>query len=82
MEVLRTAILDKLRRTKGRSISTSEIVKQMYPEDWELFLDDVNSVALEMCKEGVLNIISADQSMTLDSSNSKDLQLKPTKNLK
>lgn len=82
MEVLRTAILDKLRRNNGESISTSEIVKQMYPEDWELFLDDVNLVAIEMCREGMLNIISANQSIGLDSSNLKALQLTIVKNLK
>jgi hypothetical protein len=56
MEVLRTAILDMLRRKKDKIFTSSEIVKQMYPEDWEHFLEDVNTEAIALDREGLIKI--------------------------
>lgn len=61
MEVLRTAILDKLRRKMSEPFSLSEVVQQMYPEDWEQFLEEVNRVALELQDEGLINITLVNQ---------------------
>lgn len=73
MEVLRTAILDKLQRNKGKIFSTSEVVKQMYPEDWELFLDDVNSTAIELFHEGLVGIVDLDHISKLHELDTKPL---------
>ena len=82
MEVLRTAILDKLRRKKGKSFSTSEVVQQMYPEDWELFLEDVNTTALELYREGLVSIIDANHPIDSNSIKSNSLQLSSPDKLK
>ncbi len=56
MEVLRTAILDFCRRRKGKSFCPSEVVRQMYPEDWRLFMTDIQKVMMEMYREGLIQI--------------------------
>lgn len=60
MEVLRTAILDMLRRKNNSIFNSSEVVKQMYPEDWEQFLPEINSEAMAMHREGLLNVWDAE----------------------
>lgn len=60
MEVLRTAILDMLRRKKGESINSSDVVRQMYPQDWEQFLEDVNTEILELYRVGLISIDEAE----------------------
>lgn len=60
MEVLRTAILEMLRQKKGKSFNSAEVVKQMYPEDWEQFLGDVNKVVIELSEEGLLRVDNSD----------------------
>ena len=75
MEVLRTAILDKLQRKNGDTFSTSEIVRQMYPEDWELFLEEINKVAIEMDKECLLTIVPTIEFSHQDSSQKRALQI-------
>ncbi|OYX15098.1 MAG: hypothetical protein B7Z16_13745 [Algoriphagus sp. 32-45-6] len=56
MEVLRTAILDFCRRRKGKSFCPSEVARQMYPEDWSLFMTDIQKVMMEMYREGLIQI--------------------------
>ena len=56
MEVLRSAILDMLRRKKGETFNSSEVVRQMFPEDWEQFLEDVNDEAKSLSREGLITI--------------------------
>jgi hypothetical protein len=56
MNVLRTAILDFCRRKKGTPFYPSEIVRQMYPEDWELFVDDLKGELSRMHKEDLIDL--------------------------
>ncbi|REG92750.1 DUF3253 domain-containing protein [Algoriphagus antarcticus] len=71
MEVLRAAILDMLRRKKDESFASSEVVLQMYPEDWEQFLEEVNSEAIALSREGLI-IINDDE---LDPSKANSLKI-------
>jgi len=71
MEVLRTAILDMLRLKKGESFNSSEVVRQMYPQDWEQFLEEVNTEIFELYREGLLSIDEAE----LDSSRTTSLRI-------
>ena len=68
MEVLRTAILDMLRRKKQQSFYASEVVKQMFPEDWEHFLEDVNEAALELHRNGLISIQGAETELKASNS--------------
>ncbi|TXE11378.1 DUF3253 domain-containing protein [Algoriphagus aquimarinus] len=77
MEVLRTAILDMLRRKKAEPFSLSEVVQQMYPEDWEQFLEELNKVALELQDEGLLSIAYDKQQNSSDASTSSTLIISP-----
>ncbi|RIW14491.1 DUF3253 domain-containing protein [Algoriphagus lacus] len=56
MEVLRTAILDFCRRRKGKAFSPSDVVKQLFPEDWEMFIPEVTEVMMELYREGVIEV--------------------------
>ncbi|PZX54869.1 hypothetical protein [Algoriphagus chordae] len=56
MEVLRTAILDMLRRKKGAYFFSTDVVQQMFPEDWEQFVEEVNTTALELQEEGLVKV--------------------------
>ncbi|MDI1321095.1 MAG: DUF3253 domain-containing protein [Algoriphagus sp.] len=56
MEVLRTAILEMCRQTKKDGFYPAEVLKLMFPQDWEQFLEEIITVALEMYKEGLIQI--------------------------
>jgi len=77
MEVLRTAILDMLRRKKAEPFSLSEVVQQMYPEDWEQFLEELNRVALELQDEGLISIAYDKQQNSSDVSTTNTLIVSP-----
>jgi len=57
MEVLRTAILEMCRQKKNDPFCPSDVVKRMFPEDWEEFLEEVKSVAMELNREGSILIL-------------------------
>lgn len=56
MEVLRTAILDFVRRRKRKSFCPSEVVRQMFPEDWEQFMPDIREEMMRMFREGLIQV--------------------------
>jgi hypothetical protein len=60
MKVLRTAILDFCRRKKGKPFCPTEVVQQMFPEDWELFTEEVTEEAIQMAKEEIIELSSRD----------------------
>ncbi|SFT49760.1 hypothetical protein SAMN04489724_1005 [Algoriphagus locisalis] len=57
MEVLRTAILQVIRQKKNKTFFAEEPLQQMYPEDWERFLDELQVEFKLMEKEGLLDIL-------------------------
>lgn len=67
MEVLRTAILEMCRQKKNNTFCPSEVVKRMFPEDWDLFLEEVRSVVLEMNQEGLIQIMQNGKTIDPDS---------------
>lgn len=56
MEVLRTAILDFCRRKKGKTFCPSEVVRQLFPQDWELFMVDIREEMMHMYREGLIQV--------------------------
>tara|TARA_R110002020_G_scaffold275023_12_gene490277 strand:- start:813 stop:1049 length:237 start_codon:yes stop_codon:yes gene_type:complete len=68
MEVLRTAILDMLRRKKDESFSSSDVVRQMFPQDWQLFMSEVNAESLKLFREGLIDVENADYERREDDS--------------
>ena len=56
MEVLRTAIFDFCRRSKGRYFSPSEVIRQLFPEDWELFVPEILEVMMQLYREGLIEV--------------------------
>lgn len=66
MNVLRTAILDFCRRKKGAPFYPSEIVRQMYPEDWELFVEDLLEELGRMKKERLIELSKDGELLNLE----------------
>jgi hypothetical protein len=56
VEVLRTAILDFCRRRKNRTFCPSEVVRQLFPQDWELFMPDIHKEMMQMYREGLIKV--------------------------
>jgi hypothetical protein len=56
MAVLRVAILDFCNRRKEKSFCPSEVVRRIFPEDWELFMPDVQVEMMEMYREGLIQV--------------------------
>jgi hypothetical protein len=56
MEVLRVAILDFCRRRKNNSFCPSEVVRQLYPEDWRHFMPEIRAVMMDMYREGLIRV--------------------------
>lgn len=75
MEVLRSAILDMLRRKKGETFNSSEVVRQMFPEDWEQFLEDVNDEAKSLSREGLITISTDKSDVDSDPANALTLEI-------
>lgn len=57
MEVLKTAILEFCRRKKKKSFQSDEVIKAIYPQDWEHFRDELRLAALELSREEKIFII-------------------------
>lgn len=65
MDILRIAILDMLRRKKSAPFSPVGVVQQMYPEDWQHFMDDVLLKMMEIYREGLLEVTEDDRPVDL-----------------
>lgn len=64
MEVLRTAIVDFCKRRKGTTFYPSEIVRMMFPQDWELFVEDLEAELKKMQEENLIEIRQDDKRLT------------------
>ena len=60
MEVLRTAIMDFCRRRKEQDFFLTEVLQQLFPQDWEQFLPEIWEVAQQLAKEGMIEFTSTD----------------------
>ncbi len=56
MDVLRVAILDFCKRRKPKSFCPSEVVRRMFPQDWELFMPDIRAEMMELYREGLIQV--------------------------
>lgn len=50
--ILAVAILEMCRMRKGQSFCPSDVVKWLYPQDWEFFLTDIRIEMMRLYKEG------------------------------
>ncbi|UJP67068.1 DUF3253 domain-containing protein [Mongoliitalea daihaiensis] len=51
---LRQAIFEMIRMRHDRSFCPSEVVRWIFPQDWELFMQDVREEMMEMYREGLI----------------------------
>lgn len=50
--ILALAILEMCRMRMGQSFYPSDVVKWLYPQDWEYFLTDIGIEMMRLYKEG------------------------------
>jgi Fe2+ or Zn2+ uptake regulation protein len=80
MEVLRTAIFQLMQRRKKEGFMPAEVVQQLYPEDWEVFLPDLYDTLITMHQAGLVDLMIDGKSVKPSSSNFEMLKiLKPSK---
>lgn len=56
MNVLRIGIIEYCRTHPDATFSPSEVVKKMYPQSWEYFLNDIWIEALDMYERGEIQL--------------------------
>jgi len=61
VDILRVAILAMIKQKNGVDFSPLEVIQQMYPEDWELFQEDVFQTARQLYQEGLIEIKSGEK---------------------
>ncbi|MFC3414651.1 DUF3253 domain-containing protein [Algoriphagus hitonicola] len=59
MDVLKTAILEMCRKRGEASFCPSEVVRQLYPEDWRNFMDEVRAEAMTLYRLGEILVTQA-----------------------
>jgi hypothetical protein len=61
MEILKVAILDFCKRRRQSSFCPSEVVRKMYPEDWRLFMPDIQKAMMELYQQKTILITQSGQ---------------------
>ncbi|WP_297338187.1 DUF3253 domain-containing protein [Algoriphagus sp.] len=56
MEVLKTALLEMCRKRGDSSFCPSEVARQLYPEDWRNFMDEILAEAMKLYRSGEIRI--------------------------
>jgi len=80
MEVLRTAIFQLMQRRKKEGFMPAEVVQQLYPEDWEVFLPDLYDTLIAMHQAGLVDLMIDGKSVKPSSANLEMLKIqKPSK---
>lgn len=77
VDILRTAILAMLQQKKGVDFSPLEVIRQMYPENWEFFQEDIFHAAQELYQENLIEIRS--QNLLVDAQTELPLNSKISK---
>lgn len=57
MEVLRTAVFQLMYRRSKDGFLAKEVVQQLYPEDWEVFLPELFVTLAAMQKTGLVELV-------------------------
>ena len=81
MEVLRIAILDFCRRRKDSSFCPSEVVRQLFPEDWQMFMPDMQEVMMEMYREGVIAVTQMGNPVSTEQNPTGPVRISPVRKL-
>jgi hypothetical protein len=63
LDILQIALLAKLKRMKGAEFSPLTVIQTMYPEDWELFQEDVLQAIRQLAEAGEIEIIHEGKSV-------------------
>ncbi len=66
MEVLKTAILEMCRQEKEEFFCPSEVLKSMFPQDWNQFMEEIITVALDMEREGLIEVTQKETAFDSD----------------
>ncbi|WP_296702732.1 hypothetical protein [Algoriphagus sp.] len=56
MDILETALLEMCRKRKKIFFNAEDIIREMFPEDWEHFLPELESLIISFYKSGKIEI--------------------------
>jgi hypothetical protein len=73
--ILEIAILEMGRMKNGKSFSSSEVVKWIYPQDWSSFLPDLLEAMIILYKEGKIRTAHNEIPVAPDEKNIGFLQI-------
>lgn len=63
MDVLKTALLEMCRKRGEATFCPSEVARQLYPEDWRNFMDEVRMEAMTLYRAGKVRITQAGEAI-------------------
>ncbi|MEX0883596.1 MAG: DUF3253 domain-containing protein [Cyclobacteriaceae bacterium] len=61
--ILNLAILEMAKRKNGASFCPSEVVRWIYPADWQFFMGDVNEAMMDLYRGGWINVTQKDKAI-------------------
>lgn len=59
--ILNLAIMEMAKRKKGESFCPSEVVRWIYPFDWQFFMEDVNEAMMNLYRRGWIKVTQKNQ---------------------
>lgn len=83
MEILKIAILEFCRKTKGELFDSVEVLKVLYPQDWEHFKTELKAAAVELSRDGKILLFQDGQLITdkLVSEHEFEIRLNPNQKI-
>ncbi|MBN3582116.1 hypothetical protein JYB64_06935 [Algoriphagus aestuarii] len=76
MDILKTALLEMCRKNKKRFFYPEEILKIMYPEDWNQFIPELEKVVNELLKKGEIELNQENPQMPISELGSYSFKIK------
>ena len=76
MDILKTALLEMCRKNKKEFFYPEDILKIMYPEDWDKFLPDLKSLLEELLKKEEILLKSEDSKIQLSELGNYSIKIK------
>jgi hypothetical protein len=75
MEVLRTAIFQLMHRRENEGFLAAEVVQQLFPEDWEVFLPELYVTIIALHQAGLVDLMIDRKSVIPTPENFKILKI-------
>mgnify|MGYP006209743625 FL=1 len=75
--ILTLAIMEMCRVRKGEEFRPEEVVKWLFPESWEYFVEDVYAAMYDLQKEGKIEVLENGERVCSEEFTIADLRIRP-----